>query len=121
MAGNTRCGVSYAADRGAVTAEFAVIMPAVIIVASLVLYMAHISNRTIVCQDAAANVACMLVVHDAHVDATGMVHATAGAGAGVTVHQSGRQFTVTTQCPVTCDPWSVLPSSVTGSATGVRP
>ena len=80
------------ADSGAATAEFAVVLPAVAMVAMVLLCL----TRTVV--------------------ASGI----AGEGAVVSVADDGHSIRVTAQCPVLPDPFGVLPVKVTGSATGWR-
>lgn len=108
-------------DPGTVTAEFAIILPVIVVIIALLLYAARMSAVSIACQDAAATVARALVVGDDTVDAAAMVRAAVGGHANVVVQESATAFTVTTSCPVLADPWHVLPAAVDGNATGVKP
>jgi len=109
------------ADSGAATAEFAVVLPAVAMVA-MVLLCLTVSMR---CQDAASAVVRELVTREGGLSGAGMsVNAVAsgiaGEGAVVSVADDGHSIRVTAQCPVLPDPFGVLPVKVTGSATGWR-
>lgn len=108
-------------DKGTVTAEFAIILPVVVMVVALLLYAARVSTVAITCQDAAATVARALVIDDHAADAAALVHAVAGNSASVVVNESATTFTVATSCPVIADPWHLLPATVSGNAAGVKP
>lgn len=107
------------ADEGAVTAEFAMALPAVIIVATLILALTRTMLVTMDCQDAASAAARELVVNGDAGDAAGMVRAVAGENASVEIQREGRYVTVTTQCPVLPGPLNLLPTKVGGQAVGV--
>ncbi|NEG90036.1 TadE family type IV pilus minor pilin [Bifidobacterium aerophilum] len=116
------------ADRGAATAEFAVVLPAVVAVAALLFGLSRAVIVTMGCQDAAAAVARELIVagKDGGFDAQATARAVAGDGVAVAVSygdggSGGTTVTVVAQCPVVPDPLGVLPTRVTGRATGVMP
>lgn len=110
------------ADRGAATAEFAVVLPAVVAVAVLLLCLSRAVIVSMDCQDAAAAAARELVISgEEAVDAAAMARAVAGDGVTASVTYGGDRVTVVTQCPVVPDPLGVLPTRVTGTASGVVP
>lgn len=99
-------------DDGAATAEFAVVLPVVVVTAALLLYLARASVTQISCQDAAADVARATLVSD--------VGVAAPAGVQVAVADGGDRITVTTTCRVLADPLGVLPATVHGRAVVVK-
>ncbi|MCH9276765.1 pilus assembly protein [Bifidobacterium amazonense] len=107
------------ADEGAATAEFAVVLPAVVAVAVLLICLARTVVVSMDCQDAAAAAARALVVAGDDADPHATARAVAGDDVSVSVAQDGDLATVTVQCPVIPDPIGVLPTDVTGKATGV--
>ena len=113
------------ADSGAATAEFAVVLPAVAMVAMVLLCLTRTVTVSIRCQDAASALVRELVTREGGLSGAGMsVNAVAsgiaGEGAVVSVADDGHSIRVTAQCPVLPDPFGVLPVKVTGSATGWR-
>lgn len=113
------------ADRGAATAEFAVVLPAVAMVAMVLLCLTRTVTVSMRCQNAASAVVRELVTREGGLSGAGMsVNAVAsgiaGEGAVVSVADDGHSICVTAQCPVLPDPFGVLPVKVTGSATGWR-
>ena len=104
-------------DEGAATAEFAVVLPAVVVMVALLLYTARACVVQLECQDAAAAVARQLVVLDG--DAAS-ARASAGAGVHVAVASEANRYVVTTTCRVVSDPLHVIPGSVHGKAVGVK-
>ena len=106
------------ADSGAATAEFAVVLPAVAMVAMVLLCLTRTVTVSMRCQDAASAVVRELVTREGGVNA--VASGIAGEGAVVSVADDGHSIRVTAQCPVLPDPFGVLPVKVTGSATGWR-
>lgn len=102
-------------DEGAATAEFAVVLPAVVVMLALLLYTARACVVQLECQDAAAAVARQLVVLDGDV---ATARASAGAGVHVAVAGEANRYVVTTTCRVVSDPLHVIPGSVRGNAVG---
>lgn len=106
-------------DRGAATAEFAVILPSVVAIGALLLCMTRTVIVSMDCQDAAAQAARELVVGGGDGDADAVARMVAGDGAAATVSYDEDRVTVLAQCPVIPDPLGVLPTRVSGTATGV--
>lgn len=106
-------------DEGAATAEFAVVLPAVMVMAILLLYLARAVIVSMSCQDAAATIARELVVNG-DADAGALAQRIAGNGARASVAEQSDQVNVIVHCPVIPDPLGILPEMVTGKATGVR-
>lgn len=109
------------ADRGAATAEFAVVLPAVAMVAMVLLCLTRTVTVSMRCQDAASAVVRELVTREGGgMSVNAVASGIAGEGAVVSVADDGHSIRVTAQCPVLPDPFGVLPVKVTGSATGWR-
>jgi Flp pilus assembly protein TadG len=105
-------------DDGAVTAEFATVLPAVMVIALVLMSLARAVVVSMDCQDAAAVVARELVVARGEVDGGALVRSVAGPGATVAVDRAGDTVTVTTSCPVIPGPGNVLPTKVRATAVG---
>ena len=106
-------------DAGAVTAEFATVLPAVVGVALLLLCLARTVGVSISCQDAASAAARAAVAGSGNVDPAAAARTVAGKSITVNVSTESRQVTVVTRCPVIRDPLGVLPTAVQGRAVGV--
>lgn len=107
------------ADEGAVTAEFAVVLPSVVAIAALILALSRAVIVSMDCQDAAAAAARELVVSGDAADPAAVARAVAGDGASARVTRSGATITVVVQCPVLPGPLGIVPAKVSGEATGV--
>lgn len=106
------------ADEGAATAEFAVVLPCVAMVAILVLCLGRVSVVSMNCQNAAADAArIMSVDSDGDARARDVVRSVAGDGAGVSFTVKTDRVTVVVRCPVVSDPTGALPAHVVGRAT----
>ena len=112
-------GWRLAADEGAVTAEFAVVLPAVILVTVVLIALARTVTVSMSCQDAAAVAVREIVVAGDESDPVGAAQAVAGADSSVSVTYGSEAVSVTVSCPVIPDPLGVLPTVVTAEATGV--
>lgn len=109
------------ADRGSVTAEFAVVLPAVMVMALLLMALTRTVTVTMRCQDAAAEAVRELVVAGDRADPQGVARAVVGADVSVAVNRAADLVTVDVTCPVIPDPLGVLPTKVVGEAVGVVP
>ncbi len=107
-------------DQGAAIAEFAMVLPVIVVLAGLLLYWGRASVVSIGCQDAAANVARTLVAQEQTGDLHMAAQTVAGANVGVEVNDLGSSIEVTTKCAVVADPWGIVPRTVTGHAVGVK-
>jgi Flp pilus assembly protein TadG len=105
-------------DQGAVAAEFAVVLPAVIVMAVVLMSLARAVTVSMDCQDTAASIARELVVTDGEADASALVQAM-GVGASVSVARGGGTYAVSVQCPVLPDPFGVLPTRIRATSTGI--
>ncbi|WP_236632702.1 TadE family type IV pilus minor pilin [Bifidobacterium xylocopae] len=101
------------------TAEFAVILPAVVAVAALLLGLTQAVCVSMSCQDAARNAAREVVVHRGEGDPAGVAQQVAGTGAATSLERSGQQVRVSVTCPVISTPLGVLPGRVSGSAVAM--
>lgn len=107
------------ADEGSVTAEFAVVLPAVVMVALLLIGLTRTVAVTMQCQDAAAVAVRELVVSGERSDPQSAAQAVAGDGVSVSVQHNGDRVSVTVMCPVLPGPLDVLPTRVTAEAAGI--
>ncbi len=107
-------------SRGAVTAEFAVALPAVVVLVVLCLSLTGVVVRSLGCQDAASAIARELAMSGSSVDEDAVVRRMAGEGASVLVTQEGSGFAVVTTCPSLPGPLGVLPATVKGHAYGLH-
>lgn len=116
-----RCCWSFCkrSDSGAVTAEFAVILPAVVAVAALLLGLTQAVSVSLNCQDAARVAAREIVVHQGEGDPAGIVQQIAGPHAQLSMKRSDSSISVLVTCPITAGPFGVLPAHVSGSAVSV--
>lgn len=108
-------------DEGAATAEFAVVLPVIVVLAALLLYLGRASVVSVGCQDAAANAARALMVAGNALESGSQAVAQTAAGDGVRiqVRPAGNGFEVIAHCAVVADPWGVVPRTVTGRAHGI--
>lgn len=108
-------------DRGTVTAEFAVVLPTVMMVALLLLSSARAVMVSMNCQEAArVAVREMVVASDGEPDPSDVVARIAGPRATVRIEENNDQITVTTRCPIGPGPLGMLPVAVEGEAVGLR-
>ena len=105
-------------DQGAVTAEFAVVLPAVIVMAVVLMSLARAVIVSMDCQDTAASIDRELVVTGGEADAAALARAM-GSDASVSVTRGGGTYAVRVQCPVLPDPLGVMPTRVHATSTGV--
>ena len=106
------------ADRGAVTAEFAVVLPCVAVMAMLVLCLGRGAIVSMNCQDAAAAGArAMTIDADGERRAMAAARSIAGDGSTVSFTNDVDAVTVTVRCPVMSDPTGLIPAQVVGKAT----
>lgn len=106
-------------DRGAVTAEFATILPAVMVIALVLMGLGRAVAVSMDCQDAASAVARELVVGGDGVNPADVARDVAGDKASVSVDRTDGLVHVTVSCPVVPGPGNILPARVQGKATGV--
>lgn len=116
---NAHRDIDRSADEGAATAEFAVVLPAVVAVAALLLCLSRAVVVSMDCQDAASAAVRELIVAGDDADPQSVARAVAGSGAMASVRRASDQVTVVVQCPVVPDPLGVLPTRVSAAATGV--
>ncbi|MBB2955313.1 hypothetical protein FHX77_000716 [Bifidobacterium commune] len=132
-ASNTRDGVAFLSprpkscrqhghhggDEGAVTAEFAVVLPAVMVMAVLLMMLARTVTVEMSCQDAASAAARVAVVSGDDDEARSAAENAAGEKVDVSIKRRFKQVNVVVSCRVVPDPLHVLPMAVIGKATGV--
>lgn len=106
-------------DDGAATAEFAVVLPVIVVLAALLLYLGRASVVSVGCQDAAANAARALMVQGSGSGSQAVAQTAAGDGVRIQVRTAGNGFEVIAHCAVVADPWGVVPRTVTGRAHGI--
>ena len=120
-AGRVRSGCFRDAgtDSGTVTAEFAVVLPAVMALARLLLARTQTIRIGMICQDAANAAARELVIHQGKDDPAGLVSRMAGGSSELALERSGRQVQVTLSCPVVSTPLGILPPHIQGRAVAI--
>lgn len=112
------------ADRGAATAEFAVILPVVVAMVALILMVTRAATVAMTCQDAAGTAAGRIAVVENSQQrmqlAQSIVHEVAGSDAWVSIGNTNGSITVETKCAVIPDPLGVLPNQVKGHAVAIQ-
>lgn len=115
-------------DRGTVTAEFAVVFPAAIVVVAAVLSLTQVVMTQLDCQDAARQAAIAVT----QMSQSGQLGSDPGAEAQRIAHAVSKRvkrsailwdrdsFTIQTQCAVVSNVRFLSGISVSGSARGVR-
>ncbi|RIY22266.1 hypothetical protein CJI53_00700 [Bifidobacteriaceae bacterium VN002] len=99
-------------DSGAVTAEFAIIIPTVAILAIVLIFVGKSVVNTMNCNDAAGQVAYYIAsTHDSK-EAQNIVHKVSGKNSSVKVEYVGNMANIVVSCPVVPDPLKVLPMQV---------
>ena len=99
-------------DFGAVTAEFAIILPAVVILTVVLIFVGKSVVNTMNCNDAAGQVAYYVAsTHDSK-EAQNIVHKVSGKNSSVKVEYVGNMANIVVSCPVVPDPLKVLPLSI---------
>lgn len=106
-------------ERGSVTAEFATVLPAVMVVALLLLSLARLVGVSIGCQDAASAAARAAVAAGGGADASAAARNAVGDGIALNVSTAGQRVNVVARCPVLPYPRGVLPTVVEGRAVGI--
>jgi Flp pilus assembly protein TadG len=107
-------------DMGAVTAEFATVLPAVVVIALVLMSLARAVAVSMDCQDAASTVAREMVASRQGVDAVSTAREVAGPGASATVARADGTISVTVYCPLLPGPGNVLPARVHAKAVGIE-
>lgn len=115
----TAPAADVSSEQGSVTAEFATVLPAVMVVALLLLSLTRLVGVSIGCQDAASAAARAVVSAGGEVDASVAAQRAVGNGIAVSVSTTGRRVSVVARCPVVPDPRGILPTVVEGRAVGV--
>lgn len=106
-------------DRGSATAEFAVVLPAVMAMVLLLLALTRAIAVSLDCQEAARTVARSIAVAQTVDDYGSVAHAIAG-DADVTVRDLPDRWEIRISCPLLPGPLDVLPAHVEGHAIGFK-
>ncbi|KAB8294401.1 TadE/TadG family type IV pilus assembly protein [Bifidobacterium avesanii] len=106
-------------DRGSATAEFAVVLPAVMAMVMLLLGLTRAITVSLDCQEAARAIARSTVAAQSVEDYGSVAHAIAGES-DVTVHELPDRWEVRVACPLMPGPLGVLPLRVEGEAIGFK-
>jgi hypothetical protein len=104
-------------DRGSVTAELAVALPAVVVVIGAVLLVVAASTSQMRCADAARAGARAAAIGETDARVREIASHVAGDGTAVTVARSGPWVTVTTSRPVGRGPLAAVPLRADARAT----
>lgn len=119
--GYAGAGLRRADDRGTVTAEFAVILPVVAMLALALLGLTRAIGVSLSCQDAARAAAYEVTIAGAQADPVGAARAAAGGiSIGVDVDDAGDEVRIRTTCPVMPGPLDILPVTVGGFAMALE-
>ncbi|OZG62070.1 pilus assembly protein TadE [Bifidobacterium lemurum] len=108
-------------DHGAATAEFAVVLPCVVVMAALLLSLTQAVVTSMDCRDAAAVAVREMVAGGDESQAERAAVQVAGSDSSIAIVRRERYVEVTVTCPVMPGPMNLLPVRVTGEATGVLP
>ncbi|MBT1174224.1 pilus assembly protein [Bifidobacterium sp. LC6] len=106
-------------EEGTVTAEFAMVLPSVIVVAALVLALGRLVAVSVDCNSAASAAARELIVTGSESAARNIAAQVAESSVTVTIHQAGRLRHIQVTCPLLPGPMGLTPASVPGRATVV--
>lgn len=115
-----------ASDRGAITAEFAVVLPTIMLVAAILLSLGSAVMTRLSCQNAAGAAARVIssslqADSDARARAVRAAKSAASSSATVTLkdqNQGVRGVAVSVSCPVFPGPLGIIPARVSGEAVG---
>lgn len=107
------------ADSGGVTAEFAVLLPAVMVLAVFLLALTQTVRISLVCQDLANAVAREVVLNQGEGDPGRVLNRMGSDHADLTIKRSGGQSYITVSCPVVSTPLGLLPLQVQGRAVAI--
>lgn len=99
-------------DSGAVTAEFAIVLPCALVIVLVLLGLGRAVVCAMNCHDAAAQVAYYMVTHHNDKAAASIAQRVAGSGASVKVSKSGNVANIVVKCPLIPDPLHILPPLV---------
>lgn len=116
MSNSSKPGVP--ADRGSVTAEFAMVLPAVMALAMTLLALTSAVTARIDCQDAASAAAREMLASGDVQRSEQVARVAGGNGTEVWIHREDTYIVVTTQCPILPDVLGALPLHVSGKAAG---
>ncbi|MCH4160051.1 MAG: pilus assembly protein [Bifidobacterium sp.] len=116
---NSFAGQKSISDTGTVTAEFAMILPAVMTLVVLLLALVSAVTAHLDCQDAASAAIRQLVISQDVQQARDAALLAAGKDTIMKIQHSGKQVVITTTCPIVPDTEGWLPLSVNGRAAGL--
>jgi Cu/Zn superoxide dismutase len=106
------------ADSGSVTAEFAMVLPAVMALAMTLLALTSAVTARIDCQDAASAAAREMLTSGDAQRSEQVARVAGGNGTEVWIRREDTYIVVTTQCPILPDVLRALPLHVNGKAAG---
>lgn len=96
-------------DAGAVTAEFSMVLPSVLIIILLLCGIGRFVITMMQCHDAATQVAYDLVIHHNASRAVSIAQQIAGSRSTVQVRKQGQYAQISVSAPLIPDPLRVLP------------
>lgn len=111
---------SHARERGAITAEFAVALPAFVLLLALALAITSAALTTATLQAAAKSGARLAAVEPNAQAIYQQINAIAGPDAAITIDLGERLATITVTKQVTIGPFRLGSYELRGSATSVR-
>lgn len=99
-------------DCGAVTAEFAIVLPCALMLILVLLGVGRAVVCAMNCHDAAAQVAYYMVTHHDDKAAASIAQKVAGPGASVRISRGSDTANIVVKCPLIPDPFHILPPLV---------
>lgn len=115
---NSPSRVAALADRGSVTAEFAMVLPAVMALAMMLLALVSAVVTRIDCQDAASAAAREMLISGDAKRSEQVARTAGGEDTEVGIRRDDTYVVVSTKCPILPDVLGVLPLYVSGRAAG---
>ncbi|MDM8085599.1 TadE family type IV pilus minor pilin [Cellulomonas cellasea] len=115
--GRGRQRAEHEGERGSVTAELAVALPAVAVLLTAVLVLTAAATTQLRCADAARAGARSAALGEGHAVVVAQAARVAGPGSAVEVAHDGEWVTVTVRSAATAGALSVAPVRVSGKAT----
>ncbi|OZG58994.1 TadE family protein [Bifidobacterium myosotis] len=106
-------------ERGSATAEFSMVLPSVIVIASLLLALGRVVSVSMDCHSAAAAAAREFVVFEDAAAARTVAADIAGDGVATSVQRESRSARVLVECSVLPGPLNLTPTRIKREAVAV--
>ncbi|KFJ04283.1 TadE family type IV pilus minor pilin [Bifidobacterium tsurumiense] len=116
----TKHSIWFKADAGSATAEFSIVLPAVLVVAAVLLSLCRAVVVTMDCQDAASAAARAMMLSADQQEARMAARTTAGEHVQVSITDVGNRYEVLVKCTAMPGPLHVIPAMVEAHAAVVK-